>query len=65
MTKVSKSRPSGDPPSPQDIDQLLQEAAGRGRTPEEKFEQQVSWAYGQYPDGSMSRDDVRELLKNS
>ena len=64
MTKVSKSNSSNEP-SLHDIDRILQEAASRGRTPEEKFEQRVSWAYGQYPDGSMSKDDVRELLRNS
>lgn len=61
MKKVSKSESRNTPP--QDIDQILQEAARRGRTPEEKFEQRVSWAYGQYPDGSMSKDQVRELLR--
>ncbi len=59
MTKVSKSNSSNEP-SLHDIDRILQEAASRGWTPEEKFEQRVSWAYGQYPDGSMSKDDVRE-----
>ncbi len=61
MTKAPKSESSNAPP--QDIDQILQEAVSRGRTPEEKFEQRVSWAYGQYPDGSMSKDQVRELLR--
>ncbi len=49
----------------QNIDRVLQEAANRGRTPEEKFEQRVSWAFGQYPDGAMSKEEVRELLKES
>ena len=53
------------PPQPPNIDQVLRDAARRGPSPEERFEQRVSWAYGQYPDGTMSKDDVRELLKNS
>lgn len=67
MAATPKNEPDkrARPPQPPNIDEALREAASRGRTPEEKFEQRVSWAYGQYPDGSMSKDDVRELLKNS
>lgn len=44
----------------------LKVAAGREMTPEERFEQAVSWCYGQLPAGdTRTKDDIRAQLRKS
>lgn len=49
----------------QNIDDLLKMAARTDRTRRERFEQRVSWTYGQYSRGTMSKEQVRQMLQKS
>ena len=46
------------------LDDLLKQAAQRPMTPEEIFEQGVSWVYGQLPEGdTRTKDEIREDMR--
>lgn len=51
-------------PSPE-LDRLLKAAAGRTMTPDELFEQKVSWVYGQMMgcDPAITKEEVRRRLE--
>ena len=53
-------------PSREDLDALLKKIVATKMTPEEIFEQKVSWVYGQLPKGNTrTKDQVREQLRKS
>lgn len=56
-------------PSPVNIEleKLLKKARSHKMTPEERFEQRVSWVYGQLPkESTVTKEEVRKrLLENA
>ena len=48
-----------------ELDELLRQAAARPMTPEERFEQKVSWVYGQLQDCNpeITKEQVRKRLR--
>ena len=55
-----------DPLRDEELGRLLRESAAKPMTPEERFEQKVSWVYGMLPhDTPLTKEDVRRhLLEN-
>ena len=52
--------------TPTPLIEALRAAARRTMTPEEIFEQRVSWVYGQLPhDDPRTREQVREEMRNA
>ena len=50
--------------STDELDRLLRDAANQKMSPEERFEQRISWIYGQSPaDSQVTKDEIRERLR--
>lgn len=59
-------RPDTFKPLPDELKALLDSAKGREMTPAERFEQKVSWVYGNLPEEStVTKDEVRQRLRES